>query len=162
MVASNDAPVTTSEQSDKQVAETTSHIDEATLASLKSIADVRSMFESAGMPIRVVSDYGTGFTILEDKDKLCGVPFLIVDARFSLGDFGQFVSLTVMTNQEEKWIVNDGSTGICDQVEALVKQVGTVQGMLVTHGLRRSDYDYTEPKTGNKVPATTYYLDMAP
>lgn len=117
------------------------------------------------------SEFGSGFTILDTKDKgrLVGVPMIILDYNFNEGDNGQFVSLMVVTNAEEKLIVNDGSSGIARQILDINSQLGeseTNKAIFVKHGLRRSDYEYEErdPKTGEKTgakkPATTYYLDI--
>src|SRR5215469_10341469 len=63
-----------------------------------------------------ISEYGTGYSVLNNKDRLIDVPFIILDYRFNLGDQGTFVSMNVMTKGNEKLIVNDGSTGIRDQL----------------------------------------------
>lgn len=111
------------------------------------------------------SDYGSGFSVLDTKDKgrLVGVPLIILDYNFNDGDNGQFVSLSVVTNANEKLIVNDGSTGIAKQIleiNAALPEGDGNKAIFVKKGLRRSDYEYTDKETGQKKPATTFYLDI--
>src|SRR5260221_13764104 len=54
--------------------------------------------------------------IVSDKSMLCGVPFLIVAVKMNVGDNGDFVTLLVLTKSGDRYIVNDGSTGIRDQL----------------------------------------------
>lgn len=137
------------------------------LRSIQSWDDVNALFAEAGVTVTDVSEVlGTGFSLFntEDKDKLCGVPMMILDWRFNNGDMGTFVSLTVAYKTSDggmgKVIVNDGSTGICAQIEDLANR-GITAPVMVPNGLVRSDYDYEDTdKNGKKVmrPATTYYL----
>lgn len=94
------------------------------------------------------------------KDRLVGVPFLIVDWSQNSGDKGRFVSLRVVTQDSAKYVVNDGSTGIMSQMDTL-EESGVKGGVVCRHGLRRSDYTYTDPQ-GEEHPASTYYLDTRP
>lgn len=99
--------------------------------------------------------------ILTDKNQLVGEPFVAVKWNFYPGEFGEFVSMWVLTNDDAKYIVNDGSTGICAQLRALTDNNGQ-DGMLVCpKGLRRSDYKYTDPRTGDERPASTFYIDAS-
>lgn len=99
--------------------------------------------------------------VVQDKDLLCGVPMLIVDTRFSVSkQYGTpFVSVTAMLKTGEVIIFNDGSTGICKQLDGI--DVSPEAPLHVPGGLRRSDYDYEDPKTGKKIGASTYYLSGA-
>jgi hypothetical protein len=100
-------------------------------------------------------------TILTDKINLVGKPFVIVHYEFHPGEFGEFVSLWVMTNDGARYIVNDGSTGICAQMRDLADTGKAEGGMIVCgHGLRASDYDKTL-SNGATVKATTFYLDTS-
>jgi hypothetical protein len=113
----------------------------------------------------------SGYPLLEDKDHLLAVPFIIMEAKFSEskkyknadGVGNRFVILYVVTEADEKWTVTDGSTGIAAQVEALIAEreekgiMPSNQAILVKNGLTRSDYEYTDEK-GNVSNASTYYL----
>jgi hypothetical protein len=117
------------------------------------------------------------------------VPFIILEARESEGDYtrdGQpttFVSLTVVCDDRKgggKFIVNDGGTGIRDQIVGYWKNNPdtcgvTEDGMrysttpfLVRGGLVQSTY-YRDPNSGaisrkprdGYDPAETYYLNLS-
>jgi hypothetical protein len=107
------------------------------------------------------AEYGTGFEVLDKdaKGQLVGVPFIVLDWTLNEGDFGEFVSLRLVTQDNRKLIVNDGSTGIAKQIREIA-EVGEQRALYVKKGLRRSDYEYTA-KDGSKKPATTFYLDTS-
>lgn len=111
--------------------------------------------------IIMASELGNGWAVLNNKEKsrLVGVPMLILSSVINDGDFGQFVSLQVLTNTE-RLIINDGSTGIAAQIAELHKQ-GNMKAIYCKHGLRESKYEYEDPKTGEKKPASTFYLDTS-
>lgn len=134
--------------------------DEATLRGIANFADALAL---AG-PVESVTEYlGTGFRVLptSEKSTLVGVPFLILEWHFSEGDQGEFVSILAVTRNDEKVIINDGSTGIKDQMH----QLGDSRPLAVPGGLRSSTFYYnsTTKETSNRPregfsPATTYYL----
>lgn len=106
---------------------------------------------------------GNGFKILsrEDKATLVGVPLLILTSEgvdtMRMGDYGPFVTLFIVTEDGRKFILNDGSTGIRDQMHFYWQKTKRIGGILVKGGLTRSDYTY-EDVDGKTKPATTYYL----
>lgn len=113
-----------------------------------------------------MSDYGTGFEIAKDKSNLVGVPFLILDWRFNKSDHSDerpFVSAAIVTKDGRKLILNDGGTGICEQLTNVTaqreaKNHPTPQsGLIVKDGLTRSDYSYVNDN-GKTSQATTFYL----
>lgn len=122
--------------------------------------DILKQLEKDG-EILSAAQLGTGWAVLNNKDKqrLVGVPMLILDWSFNDGDNGQFVSLKVLTNTE-RLIVNDGSTGIAAQLGELSEQ-GVTKAIYCKHGLKASNYEYQDPKTGEKKPATTFYIDTS-
>lgn len=145
--------------------------DDATLASLDSIGAVRDLM---GPEATDASDLGSGFAILEDHDTLIGRPCMFLFWSFRPGDFGDdYVSAHVVTFDMAdgkitgKYIVNDGSTGIREQLRGL----NTQKNLLAKRGLRKSSYTYCEqcktvvPKgddhvKGHKlIPGATYYVD---
>lgn len=99
--------------------------------------------------------------ILEDKSKLVNRPIMLVHWNFYDGDYGEFVSAWVMTPEGERFIVNDGSTGMYAQLRTLTDTKNIRSMLLVKRGLRASDYTYTDPR-GQSHPARTYYLDIQP
>lgn len=140
------------------------------LGDVKSFSDAMSLLNEANVSVVSTDDLGNGFTVLKEKDQLIKVPFIILDAILNRGDNGLFVSLYVVTERNEKLIVNDGSTGIRDQVrryfarlngrELSVDDIGShvLKGVMVKNGLSRSDYTYDDPNTGESKNAATYYL----
>lgn len=143
--------VRTSSFTDDQLAEINSWDDLGTAIGLTGLAQVDS------------STFGTGYELLEKKDRLVGTPFAILDWAFREGDYDKdrgYVSLIVLTKSGEKWIVNDGSTGIYDQMKGIDKKLGGTPTVIkVGKGLRKSEYTFVDDK-GVEKPATTYYLSM--
>jgi len=141
-------------------------LSDESLAEVQSFADAFTVLERAGVVPENFSDYGTGFAVLDSKDKarLIGVPFAILEWRFNRGDMGWFVSAAIVTKNDEKLILNDGSTGICQQLMTVTKQrhergsKEPQKGLLVENGLTESRYEYPDEKTGEMRPAVTYYL----
>lgn len=133
------------------------------LASLKSFEDALSLVTAKVGETNLgvaAEEIGDGFKLLDNKDQLCGVAFIAVTWDFHNGDHGEFVSVKLMTRDGTKYIVNDGSTGIRDQLTAYTNKKGTQGGLFCEKGLRRSDYKYTDPE-GKESNATTYYLDTS-
>jgi hypothetical protein len=115
---------------------------------------------------------GEGFEVLDraGKDSLTGVSFLIFEWQFNDGDYGEFVSLRLLDKNGRKAILNDGSTGICQQMRDLPPNF--TGAILCRRGLRRSDYTFEVlGPDGNPVldskgepvrkAAATYYLDTS-
>jgi hypothetical protein len=103
----------------------------------------------------------------DDKSKLIGVPCVFVSWTFSEGDHGEFVSARVVVdrgNAIEKVVINDGSTGICEQLRQ-INNDGAPQMMYAPRGLRKSEYTalVPDPKTGEmkETRATTFYVDTS-
>jgi hypothetical protein len=92
--------------------------------------------------------------ILEDKGRLVGVPLLIVKWNFHPGKGGDFVSLWILTQTGERYIVNDGSTGIKEQLQTYTAETGRNAMLRADRGFSRSDY--VHPEHG---PSTTFYID---
>lgn len=145
-------------------------LSDADLRSIKSAADVQALFDRVGAEAESFADYGSGFTILTSKDRLVGVRFVILEWRFTpSAKYGSdFASMAVVTESGEKWIVNDGSTGICSQLRAITDErivngrPNPQMALRVDGGLRKSTYsqEYTDEKTGELKTreAATFYL----
>ena len=151
--------------------------DDEGLGAIKSFEDAAQALAGAGIAVERSSDYGNGFSVLTDKNLLVGQDFLILDWRWNTGSFGDgesegaFVSAQIITKANEKWILNDGSTGICQQLirvtETRIKNAYSrpQTGLIVEGGLTASTY-FVSPKDGSIskspvkgwTPATTFYL----
>lgn len=109
------------------------------------------------------ASFGNGYSVLEDKAVLMGRELYIIDWRFNVGDNGEFVTLQVLSEDRnggtEKWIVNDGSTGIREQLRKIEAANGGKTAVIrVKKGFRVSEYDYTDAVDGKTKRAKTYYI----
>lgn len=134
-----------------------------TTEDLRNITDFESAaaaLQSVGASIVSSDVLGDGFSLLEDKDKLIGVPCMFVDWTFSMGDHGEFVSARVVAEMPGKtymkYVVNDGGTGIYAQLREMTNRDANARGLFSKRGLRKSTYNH--PEFG---PGTTYYVDTA-
>lgn len=106
---------------------------------------------------------GNGFRVLSknEKDRLIGVECMFLSWRFNPGKFAdEFVTALIVTRAGEKYLMNDGSSGICKQLQQVTETTGREGGMYVRNGLSRSDYEY-EDENGEMKPASTYYIDQS-
>lgn len=137
---------------------------------LREIGSFEDAIAAAGPNVYDSADeIGSGFRVLEDKDQLLKVPFFALEWRFNPGkyvnDYGEktdFVSITLVTKYNDKYILNDGSTGIAAQLRDFSDRTGAYGGLMCRNGLRVSrDYEVRIPdgKGGEKtILGTTYYL----
>ena len=104
-----------------------------------------------------------------DKAKLVAVPFMIADVRHYKGNFGDAIAMLVMTREAlpgertNRYVINDGSTGIYEQVVGMIERTKKKSGIMCPNGLRASTYDWQEKDfDGNPIgevhKATTYYI----
>lgn len=111
------------------------------------------------------------WVLLEDKSKLIGKKFLAVQWRFHQSKEyigSEFVSLYLITadtiDGEKTFVINDGSTGICQQLRNLTDMrtedghPTPTSGALVKSGLKLSEYDRTDEKGTVIGKGKTYYL----
>lgn len=159
------------------VVENVSILNDGMLAEIQSFDDalaiVRDVF--AGDIIESDKVLGTGFGVADEKAAFVGTPFIILKAETNpseKGDKGRFWSLHAVTKDGRKVIINDGGSGIAEQMDELTTRHGDLflattdekqfrrmslaKPMLVKRGLRVSNY--THPQHG---PSVTYYLDTS-
>lgn len=96
--------------------------------------------------------------ILEDKGKLVGVPLIVLAWTFNEGDMGTFTSMLILTQNDRRFIVNDGSTGICSQLQALTARTGQTGMLACPRGFTVSEYDKELPN-GKVTRAKTFYIE---
>lgn len=146
---------------------------ESLLSRVDSLDDAFALFSDSGINVEESTEYLGGNEILnrDEKARLVGVPFFAMSWRFNEGDVGYFVSIEVITDKGEKYIVNDGSTGILLQLSRITKKrvasghPNPTMGLLCRRGLRVSEYyldvdnniSATPSETHNR-KAATYYL----
>jgi len=156
-------------------------VDTSPLNNLVSQEQILAFFRDAG--VNVNDNEGDGIKsldIVDNKDRLIGVPFLLVQWRFNEsekyknedGTNGQFVSAELMLHDGTLLVLNDGSTGIARQLRELSdRRLASnhpmpYAGRAVNKGLRKSEYDIPVEKVVNGKIVTedthgvTYYLDF--
>lgn len=133
-------------------------LDDETLASISSLEDAVAILNGSGIEVTDIADLGDGFGI-GDKNEYVNVPLMVLDWKFSDGDYGdKFAIFRVVTADGRKAVLTDGSTGIRQQLENFSRR-NINGGVLVKRGLTRSDYEYVDEK-GKKTPASTFYFSL--
>lgn len=139
-----------------------------TVVSEELATDFDSLFRAAEESGQLIEFVGSIWEVC-DKSLLIDEPFLIFDVRYYEGKFGDAVAVMLVTKnklkgangEQDHFVINDGSTGLYQQVVDMVKRAKTKSGILCPRGLRASTYDYDivdgfgEHVTGE---ATTYYV----
>lgn len=149
---------------------------------ITSYEDALALAEAVhGQVLDIAEELGTGFVLLTDKGKLDGQEFVIIQWRFSAGDFGGFVSAALVTKTGDKYIINDGSAGICAQLMQFSQEHQRFGGVKVPNGIRSSEYDTCaecgrprskdeavcsnekcQDETDRRSKGQTFYLDLSP
>lgn len=152
--------------------------------------EMLAQLDAAG-ELETATDFGNGYHLVrgkENKAKFVDVPFIIEDYRINPDwKFGEGVSLMIRTGVPvafegrpyERFIVNDGSTGIAQQIvdrhAAKGYKGNRMQGpaILCKRGLTKSEYDVidptdperkrklVDPATNEPVKGVTFYLDTS-
>lgn len=154
-------------KNDGAVAITTTRFDDEKLLAIGSFDDALSLLAEEGIVVDAASEtLGNGFSVIQDKGVLVGAEMILLSWQFNQGDMGEFVSINAVVKlpghqTPAKLVINDGSTGIRDDLKKYTERTGKTAGLYVKKGLRRSDYDYTDEKTGETRGATTFYLDTS-
>ena len=136
--------------------------DDQQLGQITSIDQALTALADKGLSVSGIEEFGSGF-VLTEKDQLKGAEMLLLQWRFSDGDFGPFVSVAALTRDGRRVIFNDGSSGIYKQLRTVTLtrlkngETNMQAGLTATHGLKESTYTY-EDEQGVKRPASTYYL----
>lgn len=109
---------------------------------IKTFEDAQRMAaEKFGEVLNYSEEFGTGFTLLDDKDRIVGKDMFILEWQINKGTWGEFASFAVITESNEKYIINDGSSGIYAQLAELSYSHNKSGGLFITGGLRKSTYD---------------------
>lgn len=114
------------------------------LRGLKSFSDAFAAAEERYGSVVDAADFlGSGFTLLkgEEKAQLVGKPFIVLESRFHPGDYAsEYASIVLMTQADERFILNDGGSGICADVQQMQALTNRNGGWLIKGGLRVSEY----------------------
>lgn len=115
--------------------------DDLALRGITSFDDaVEAATAEWGEVVDYAEEFGSGFSVLENKTELVGERSLILSFKINEGKWGGFVSALVLTERGGKYIVNDGSEGMYKQLRGIALQ-GRNGGILMQKGLSRSTYD---------------------
>lgn len=145
---------------------------EADLRALSTLDDVAELFRRYSVEVRNAADeVGDGFAFIENKDRLVGVPMILIkwDCNLSTsykdenGNPLRNVQVWVMYErggQVHKVRFVDFSSGVCRQLWDYSGRTGRHMGLAVANGLRKSEFEYEDPATGKTAMASTYYLDI--
>lgn len=148
------------------------------LAEIQSFDDALAVINEVfgGEIVEADKVLGTGFGIADEKAAYIGITLAVLKAERNpsdKGEKGRFWTLHAVAKDGRKVIINDGGSGIADQMDALVQRHGSLfhvrpatsespervslaRPMLVKKGLRASSY--VHPTAG---PSITYYLDTS-
>jgi hypothetical protein len=124
------------------ISDTSVSLSDDSLREVTTFEEALALAEQTyGNVLSFSDEMGNGFKILQDKSKLVGVRALFLNWRFSEGNFGTFVSAAVVTSDtNEKWILNDGGSGIHADLMEYSARTGRFGGMIAPNGLRVSEY----------------------
>lgn len=142
--------------------------DDSLLRSLDTVEQVEAFLAANDIEVESLDDYGSGFAVLDNKDSLIGKKFVCIGWQFRMSkQFGNaFVVAFIMTEDGDRHILVDGSTGINKQLREITDdrisrgRPNAQQGLAVPRGLKRSDYttEITVNGKTSEIEATTYYL----
>ena len=141
-------------------------------AQLNSLATVEDAIKALGVnDLEALNWDNSPWQLIEDKSKLVGKKFLAVQWTFRESKEypgNEYVSVYVITadtvDGHTHFIVNDGSTGICQQLRALSDTRAEnghptpFSGALVKNGLKLSEYERVDAKGVIVGKGKTYYL----
>lgn len=144
------------------------------LRDIASMDDAIALIQRT-MGVEVVEareELGDGFEYLENKEWLVGIPCLFVkwDCNLSASftdDNGkplpnvQAWVLCERAGQTRKFRISDFSTGISQQLWEYTERTGRNGGLAAPLGLRKSEFTYRNPDSGETSQATTYYIDVS-
>lgn len=142
-----------------------SDFNDLDLRNINSFEDAAALLGDIEI-VSVSEVLGNGFSIINDKGNLCGIPLFLLGWNFntSTKGEGEFVSVYVLAKMPgikgaAKLIVNDGSVGLCKQLRDYTNATGRTKGMKAERGLTRSDYE--KEINGEMKQVTTFYLDTS-
>lgn len=122
----------------------TADFDDALLRGITSFDDAVKLTAEIWGGITPAGEHiGNGFSVLpnEQKSRLIGVGFIILTMKMHDGDYGEYVSMLIVTANHDRLILNDGSTGVYYQARTLIELTGKTGGIHVPDGLRLSEYE---------------------
>lgn len=156
-------------------------VDDSAARKVASFADAMQLAASVhGSVANVADTLGDGFALLDkdSKSRLVGVEMVFLDWDFHFGDYdATFCSARVVTKDGAKFRINDGGTGLCEQLRAYSAESGNQGGLYAPHGLTASTYEtcvecskphplrddecgHCGDTSTRRARGTTYYIDL--
>lgn len=130
-------------------------------ARVTTFDDAIATLRASGIDVTPISDFGEGFILLPTKDKatLKGVDFLIIDGgiRIDAKTGREYLSFRLITRDGRKFVVNDGSVGLCAQGRRILAARHSLTNVSVMGGFTGGEYD-TVDANGNPTVASTFYF----
>jgi hypothetical protein len=176
--------VATPEMTEAKALANANRFTDEELRNITSFDDALALAQSVyGEITDITEELGNGFTLISDKSPLVDNPFVIVSCAFNDGDFGSFASVAAVTKDGKKYIFNDGSTGVHNQLFELARTKKRTGGFMAPSGLTASEYDTCPPGDGGcsrarpnavktcthcgntserRSTSTTYFLNLTP
>lgn len=158
---------------DTSKAVATREISNDELLEISSFEDAIALVEEVyGTVLLADQVIGNGFRMLANKSALVGKGIVLLKWKFLPGDFArEYVNMLIVTEDGDRYLVNDGSTGIAAQLREYSDRADRFGGMVVRNGFTESSYTFcSEPgcvlgakcqEEGHKrTPASTFYLDL--
>lgn len=143
----------------------TERFSDSELRSVDSFEIALALAEATyGDTIEASDVIGSGFVMLDNKDRLIGERFIILHMSFpasqtfrdkDTGEFAHFVAAMIVTERNERLVLVDGGAGIYSQLDEWYVRTGRSGGLIV-RGLRKSEYDL--PDGSGK--GITHYLNV--
>lgn len=144
------------------------------LRDIASMDDAIALIQrTMGIEVREArEELGDGFEYLENKEWLVGIPCLFVKWECNLSssftdDNGaplknvQAWVVCERGGKTRKFRISDFSTGISQQLWEYTERTGRTGGLAAPLGLRKSEFTYRNPDSGETSLATTYYIDVS-
>lgn len=147
---------------------------DAVATSFESFEDALAYFNANEGIVNIGDVAGDGYILTRDKEQLVNVPFVVIDWRDVVDDATarMYATIRLITSDGRKYRINDGSTGIYQQLTEIRDRHGLSRGIAVAKGLFKSEYLVSNDEhnygqvvakdySGKKGPAATYYLNQS-
>lgn len=145
---------------------TTAHIPYRDLLQIEYLSDAIDLLADIGA---IGEEEISPFPLVPGpfKEKLVGVPFLILEATIKPGlKDTRFVEMIIITAENVKITLRDSSRGIFEQMEEILNKrveaghTNPTKGFWIRNGLRVVESPYTDPITKTETISKRYYLDF--
>jgi hypothetical protein len=134
---------------------------------LRAIIDYDAYLDHLGATAIAAEDYiGSGATILlgDDKMRLVGEPFVILQYNFTRGDYGgYYVYVECLTKNGTRYAFTSGAQfSIRDELASIAVRHGIFNGIVCRKGLKLRTYDYPKNPAPGEKPTEVKVYSIAP